>query len=236
MTNFDIDWRYLINSNDVDSIMVAIQSGVSIDFTPNAPIGPLSRSPLMVATVIGSIEMINLLLALGADREFKDICGNTPLHLAVLNNNLAAVKVLYDQNTAESSTNIDGQTPMSIAISNNYFEIVNFMTLSETCAQKISDDDSVTFVTYGERKMRKYRGNYSRDNKIESAGHGSRDGENKQRKELETKVDKAGTSKWSKCHSLALHICMKCRRVFMKGKAKHLHGLAHLKDGSKGGS
>nr|CDS29769.1 ankyrin repeat protein [Hymenolepis microstoma] len=224
MKHFDIDWRYLIGSNDIESVLIAIENGVS----PNAPIGPLSRSPLMVAIVIGSLEMVKLLLALGADRNFKDICGNTPLHLAVLNNNLEAVKLLYDRKTAETCENLDGQTPLSTAVSNNYFEIVNFMT------QKRTND---TTNDYGEMKDRNFCKRLIGNKRVESKRHTIKDIKEKQQA-LENEVDKGDTPKWSHdtCLGLILHICMKCCKVFIKGRSKHLHELVHPVGGIEGGS
>ncbi|VUZ48665.1 unnamed protein product [Hymenolepis diminuta] len=81
----------------------------------------------MLAIGTGSMGMIHLLLTLGADRNFKDIQGNTTLHWAVSSNNLEVVKLFYDPNVAETCTNLDGRTPLITAVSYNYFEVVNFM-------------------------------------------------------------------------------------------------------------
>ncbi|KAM3177456.1 hypothetical protein ACTXT7_004485 [Hymenolepis weldensis] len=132
----------------------------SILASPNEPIGPLSRSPLMLAIGAGNLEMIRLLLTLGADRNFKDIHGNTTLHWAVSSNNLEVVKLFYDPNVAETCTNLDGKTPLITAVSYNYFEVVNFMVQNGINAYNIVMDYFDAPNDGNERNVEELRSTY----------------------------------------------------------------------------
>ena len=52
------------------------------------------RTPLLFASIKGTIEMVRLLFDIGAETNTKDSFGRTPLHIAAINGNLEMVKLL----------------------------------------------------------------------------------------------------------------------------------------------
>lgn len=104
------------------------------------------QTPLHHACIKGNINMVKLLLNLGADKEIVDKNGAFPIHLAALNGNLDVLRILtdrfkeldYDQESEYSDDSLleisfvqdidivdkNGQTPLHYAIKKDNDDIV----------------------------------------------------------------------------------------------------------------
>jgi ankyrin repeat protein len=84
-------------------------------------------TPLHLATSLGYIENVKLLLKAQASINTKDCNGNTPYHGAVLSKNIALVKI-FEQRTGNAKVkNEKGETPIDIAMSMGHSEIFNYL-------------------------------------------------------------------------------------------------------------
>ena len=77
--------------------------------------GNFGNSPLHVASVRGSIEELEALIAGGANVNGAGEHGNAPLHEAVGQGHTAAVEVLLNAGARINLTNSEGKTPRDIA-------------------------------------------------------------------------------------------------------------------------
>lgn len=73
--------------------------------------------PLVTAARNRDLEMIGLLLDLGAGVNDADSSGNTALHNAVLRNHVPTVKLLAERGADLTAPGYDGVTPLALAIS-----------------------------------------------------------------------------------------------------------------------
>ncbi|MDX1561384.1 MAG: ankyrin repeat domain-containing protein, partial [Gammaproteobacteria bacterium] len=80
-----------------------------------API-PGAKTPLLYAAREGSAEIIELLLAAGADIEKADANGTTPLLAAIINDNMDAARALIAAGANVNAVDWYGQTPLWAAV------------------------------------------------------------------------------------------------------------------------
>jgi ankyrin repeat protein len=81
----------------------------------NARDGEYAVTPLHVAAQRGGKEMIDLLLARGADPDVRSRGAWTPLHQAASSANLPAAQALLDKGAAVNAKNDTGRTPLHLA-------------------------------------------------------------------------------------------------------------------------
>lgn len=74
------------------------------------------RSSLHYAIESGAYELLDTLLASGADVDMKDAMGNSPLHVAAYKNCISSIKVLLGHKAKIDATNSLGRTPLFKAI------------------------------------------------------------------------------------------------------------------------
>ncbi|RDH39931.1 MAG: hypothetical protein CFE62_006395, partial [Candidatus Aquirickettsiella gammari] len=76
----------------------------------------------------GHIEIIEYLLEQGYNLEAKDIFGNTPLHVAVLEKKLNAVKYLLDKGANLKAVNNLGETPFQVSLAKNNRPLIKYFS------------------------------------------------------------------------------------------------------------
>ena len=87
-------------------------------------------SSLNVAASIGSLEAVQYFLEKGADADFADEKGNTPLILASKRNDAAIVEKLILAKADPNIPNKEGNTPLLFASYHNHVEIVKILLLA----------------------------------------------------------------------------------------------------------
>ncbi|XP_043491147.1 ankyrin repeat domain-containing protein 27-like isoform X2 [Polistes fuscatus] len=90
------------------------------------------KTVLHVASTVGSLEIIQLLLDAGADVNVKTkLEGHTPLHLACSANKIQAVKIILDCGVCNiNAKDFNGDTPLHLAIRNVNIRIVELLIRS----------------------------------------------------------------------------------------------------------
>jgi ankyrin repeat protein len=78
--------------------------------------GICERTPIHVASIDGSVNVIRWLLNHGANANTRDRFGTTPLHWAAHFTKIDCVQVLLDHNANTNLQRTDGKTPLSMAI------------------------------------------------------------------------------------------------------------------------
>jgi len=66
------------------------------------------------------VEVLQVLVALGADKEAKDAAGATPLHQAAANGHVEAVKALVALGADIDAQTEDGETPLEASVRFNH--------------------------------------------------------------------------------------------------------------------
>lgn len=85
---------------------------------PNLIIDPLSQhgyTPLLLASLVGNIYVMILLIEHGADIYATDHFGRTPLHLAVFQKHLDAALILLKSRADPNQFDSNGLTPLHTA-------------------------------------------------------------------------------------------------------------------------
>lgn len=103
--------------------------------------GIIGRNLIHIAALKGHAEMINLLLAHGADLISRDDRGLLPLHYAIRSQNLASVKALIDADKHNLTVNAQtklGETPLYMLAceknkGDNYEEILKYLAENDAC-------------------------------------------------------------------------------------------------------
>ena len=91
------------------------------------------ESPLMVAAKIGNEELVRLLISLGSKTDYKDINGNTALHLAILGKFETVALYLINSNTNIDITNNENQTALKLAEKMDLKKVVDLLrSLTQT--------------------------------------------------------------------------------------------------------
>jgi len=118
-----------VQENNAPVVKLLLRYGADVNkcLYPNAS----QYSPLIRATEVASIEIINDLIEKGANVNHTCRTGQTPLHFAVEYNRIDVAKLLL-----EKGTNIDhrykNKTPLDIAIQNKNDEMIKLL-----CKQKL---------------------------------------------------------------------------------------------------
>ncbi|MBN1972914.1 MAG: ankyrin repeat domain-containing protein [Sedimentisphaerales bacterium] len=105
---------------NVDLVRSFIESGAYIEGVEN----PMLRTALYRAVMSDHRDVIELLLAYGADINTKDFQGRTPLACAFANNNVDLAKLLLSAGADVNATLSDGRTLLREAIERNNVDLV----------------------------------------------------------------------------------------------------------------
>lgn len=84
-------------------------------------------TPLMVASKIGNVEIMKLLIERKASLHSRDENDWTPLFFAVVSKNFEAVKLLVESGAKTDIVDRDGNTPQSIAYEDLSFKISDYI-------------------------------------------------------------------------------------------------------------
>jgi len=103
-----------VESLDINKVEKLLDEGVSIEKVASRKFGYRwgGHTPLHIATNIGSIEIVQLLLKNDADVNasitgiFNPMRGRTPLHIAVRKNHIEIVKLLLSEGAKMAITNV----------------------------------------------------------------------------------------------------------------------------------
>ena len=85
------------------------------------------RTPLCIASMNGHASIIQLLVARGAQINYKDSKGQTPLMYAASNGKMEAVKALLEQKADIEATTQLGETALMGAVGHGYVDVAKFL-------------------------------------------------------------------------------------------------------------
>ncbi|KAK7096682.1 ankyrin repeat and SOCS box protein 5-like [Littorina saxatilis] len=97
--------------------------------TPNKPSVYYNKYPLHYACdhSDGNLDVVGMLLAVGAQPNIQDEDGNTPLHLACTESNVSVVKTLLEAGADVKLADIDDETPLVRACFAKSVELVDLL-------------------------------------------------------------------------------------------------------------
>lgn len=99
--------HYCAIENDINLVKLAHNCGVNVDC-----VNKYSRTALMESASLGYVDMVKLLIELGADISQIDTEGNTPLHLAYINKvPKEVIDMLLELGSDPNQTNNYGEIP-----------------------------------------------------------------------------------------------------------------------------
>ncbi|MDX1916961.1 MAG: ankyrin repeat domain-containing protein [Rickettsiaceae bacterium] len=101
------------------------------------------RAPLFIALESGSPEVVEILLAQGADINSRNQKGLTPLHVAVVNNDIEMISALLTRGPDLEAKEEYGYTPLHIAIEKGNLNAVNLL-LEKGANLETKDDVGLT--------------------------------------------------------------------------------------------
>jgi hypothetical protein len=106
---------------DVNQVKALLDEGHGVEAKQD------SRTPLCVAAMNGHVSVIQLLLARGAQVNYKDQNGMTPLMYAASSGKLDAVKALLEQKAEIEATTQMGETALMGAVGHGYVDVAKYL-------------------------------------------------------------------------------------------------------------
>ncbi len=130
----------LAQHNQFKAIQRCINAGIDINKRSDWSYA----TPLHLALSVGAHEMVEVLVAAGADLTLRDCIGNTPLHAAAMWGDLRTVALLVEVGADASARNADDMTPsetsMHASIS-TYLEHAQAQQQRDRLAQAVAAED-----------------------------------------------------------------------------------------------
>jgi len=106
---------------DVNQVKALLDGGEGVEARQE------DRTPLCVAAMNGHVNIIQLLLARGANVNYKDSKGQTPLMYAASAGKLDAVKALIEQKADLEATTQLGETALMGAVGHGFVDVAKFL-------------------------------------------------------------------------------------------------------------
>ena len=112
--------HYAAGENDSKGLEILLRRGVDVNTLSKKD----NATPLQIASVMGNLDIIIILLKKGALINLRNNAGLTALHYASLNGYLECVKYLIDNGADINAKCINGNTPIMGALMKNQQEII----------------------------------------------------------------------------------------------------------------
>jgi len=112
-----------VYKGDVDTVRRYLEQGGNV----NAKYGFDGNTPLQRAAQNNNKDMVEMLIAKGADVNAKDKDGNTPLQRAAQNNNKDMVEMLIAKGADVNAKDKDGNTPLQRAAQHNRKDVAELL-------------------------------------------------------------------------------------------------------------
>lgn len=119
----DFPLHLAANLGDRPGVAEALRQGVPVDL----PEAKKQSTALMFAAERGHADLVETLVAQGADVNYQNAFGFTPLHASVNGGHLAVTQYLVDQGAAVNGGGSKGRTPLYLAAERDDLDTVRFL-------------------------------------------------------------------------------------------------------------
>jgi ankyrin repeat protein len=120
-----------VEFGDVTEVRRLVAAGADVD----EEWGEARMRPLHVAAGEGQVEVLIVLVELGANTDAKDVNGTTPLHHAAGNGQVEAVKVLAQLGADIAARTPHGDTPLQVSIRFGHHQVAQVLRELESTAR-----------------------------------------------------------------------------------------------------
>lgn len=127
-------------TGDTIELQKLLDSGLYVDATSSFGIrgNVNSWTALFAAARFNQIESLRLLLSAGANPDFRDSAGRTPMHYAAENGHEAAIAVLIAHGGNVNALDTETMSPLYIAVAYDYVKCVQLLCKSGADVSAIS--------------------------------------------------------------------------------------------------
>ncbi|MDT8441534.1 MAG: ankyrin repeat domain-containing protein [Desulfuromonadales bacterium] len=119
----DFPLHLAANLGDRPGVAAALRQGTSVD----APEAKKQSTALMFAAERGFADIVETLVAKGADVNHRNAFGFSPLHAAVSGDHLAVAQYLVDHGANVNGAETPGRTPLYLAAERENLDMVRFL-------------------------------------------------------------------------------------------------------------
>jgi len=130
-----------IQSNDVDSLMVLVASGLDINKALKD-----DATALIYASKTGQLQMVQSLIDSGADVNQSALGDGNPLIAATGSGNLDLANFLIGQGADVNAEVLGDGTPLIVAVQNNNLEMVNILIAAGADIHKSASHDGTALI------------------------------------------------------------------------------------------
>lgn len=146
------------NKNNIDDLINLIITDVNVEHVANYcddldldQAGENGRTPLMVASAAGRLEVVKVLLKKGANPQACGFRLMTPIHEACSNGQVEVAKCLIDLRAELNSVSSDGLTPLMCAAAWGYTNVVQLL-LNKGANKLMKDNLGATAIDIAREK------------------------------------------------------------------------------------
>jgi hypothetical protein len=129
-------YQLALLSGDMNRIRNYLAAGIPVDYQFKDGSG----TPLIVASFVDQVNVVSLLIKLGADVNERDSGKNTPLHWAAYYGHLAVINLLLENGAHIDAQKNTGATPLLLAVMRNKLQAVELL-LQHGASVKINGND-----------------------------------------------------------------------------------------------
>ena len=148
----DSDIHICSMNGNLDGLNELIAAG-GVDINES---GRWGWTPLHRASFNGNLEVVNVLVALGAEVNKTNIDGSTPLHYASINGHLEVVNVLVAAGAEVNKTNNNGSTPLHYASRYGRLEVVKALIRAKADVRIENDQGNAPVDIARTNEIRQY--------------------------------------------------------------------------------